>query len=123
MSNSCIRIEADEKQINKCKELLQLQSERVNTMANMLSLAGNTARFNILYLLHEENRLCVCDLSDILGISISAVSQHLRKLKDRDLINSVKEGQTIFYSIDKLKTELLVPFFTLLQKELKEELV
>lgn len=123
MSDSCIRIEADIEQINKCKLLLEEQSQKIESMTSVLNLVGNTVRFNILYLLQQEGRLCVCDLSDILGISISAVSQHLRKLKDRQIIYSVKEGQTIYYSNNEAKTDLLDSFFSLLTDEPKAELV
>ena len=123
MSDSCIRIEADIEQINKCKSLLEEQSQKIESMTSVLNLVGNTVRFNILYLLQQEGRLCVCDLSDILGISISAVSQHLRKLKDRQIIYSVKEGQTIYYSNNEAKTDLLDSFFSLLTDETKAELV
>lgn len=123
MSDSCIRIEADIEQINKCKQLLEEQSQKIESMTNVLNLVGNTVRFNILYLLQQEGRLCVCDLSDILGISISAVSQHLRKLKDRQIIYSVKEGQTIYYSNNEAKSHLLDSFFSLLTDETKAELV
>lgn len=123
MSNSCIRIEADIEQIDKCKRLLKEQSQKIESINSVLNLAGNTVRFNILYLLQQEGRLCVCDLSDILGISISAVSQHLRKLKDRQIIYSVKEGQTIYYSNNEVKTDLLDSFFSLLTDETKAELV
>ena len=123
MSNSCIRIEADIEQINKCKLLLEEQSQKIESMTSVLNLVGNTVRFNLLYLLQQEGRLCVCDLSDILGISISAVSQHLRKLKDRQIIYSVKEGQTIYYSNNEAKSHLLDSFFSLLTDETKAELV
>ena len=123
MSDSCIRIEADIEQINKCKLLLEEQSQKIESMTSVLNLVGNTVRFNILYLLQQEGRLCVCDLSDILGISISAVSQHLRKLKDRQIIYSVKEGQTIYYSNNEAKTDLLDSFFSLLTDEPKADLV
>ncbi|WP_425291189.1 ArsR family transcriptional regulator [Spirosoma linguale] len=46
----------------------------------MLNLAGNENRLKLIYLLKEEADLCVCDLSDILGMTIPAASQHLRKL-------------------------------------------
>lgn len=123
MSDSCIRIEADIDQINKCKTLLREQGQKIDSLTSVLSLAGSTVRFNILFLLKREGRLCVCDLSDILGVSISAVSQHLRKLRDRQIIYSVKEGQTIYYSNNDAKTELLESFFTLLTDESITELV
>ncbi len=119
MSNSCIRLEADVVQINRCQKLLEDKSGTIDSMTTVLNLAGNTVRFNILFLLKHEERLCVCDLSDILGISISAVSQHLRKLKDRQLIYSVKQGQTIFYSNNESHTEMLNAFFDLLTDEPK----
>ena len=44
-------------------------------------------------------------------MNISAISQHLRKLKDRDLIYSRKEAQIIFYAITTDKLSILNPFF------------
>lgn len=58
----------------------------------------------------------MCDISDILGMTISAISQHLRKLKDRKLIQSVKEAQTIFYSLTKEYEKMLKPFFKILDE-------
>jgi DNA-binding transcriptional ArsR family regulator len=79
-------------------------------------LAGNNVRLKILFLLYEEKRLCVCDISDILGMTISAVSQHLRKLKDRKLIKTEREAQTIFHSLTKEYKKMLEPFFILLDE-------
>ena len=120
MANSCIRLEADTEQINRCKKLLTDQSGTIDSITSVLNLAGNTVRFNILFLLQIERRLCVCDLSDILGISISAVSQHLRKLKDRQLIFSEKKGQTIFYSNNEPQIQMLNTFFDMITDEPKK---
>jgi DNA-binding transcriptional ArsR family regulator len=43
--------------------------------------------------------MCVCDLAEVLGMTESAVSQHLRKLKDKNLVKTRRAGQTIFYSL------------------------
>ena len=45
--------------------------------------------------------LCVCDLADILQITIPAISQHMRKLKDGNALQTRRSGQTIFYSLKK----------------------
>ena len=74
-------------------------------------MAGNEVRLKILYLLEEEKELCPCDLSDILGMSIPAISQHLRKLRDSNVIESRKDGQTIYYSIKADHMKILKPFF------------
>ena len=118
----CIRLEADAKQIMNCREVVQELDNSFDELSNNLSLAGNPVRLKILYLLNQEDRLCVCDLSDILEMNVSAISQHLRKLKDRKIIYSQKEAQTIFYTIKKDKLSLLIPFFKILDSsEVLEE--
>ncbi|MCB9360937.1 MAG: winged helix-turn-helix transcriptional regulator [Flavobacteriales bacterium] len=115
-NNSCIRQQADIEQINRCKDTVSELNESFDYLANGLSLVGNSARLKILYLLFEEKKLCVCDLSDILGMNISAISQHLRKMKDRNLLETDREAQTIFYSLTTEYKELLNPFFEILDK-------
>ncbi|MAG86171.1 MULTISPECIES: ArsR/SmtB family transcription factor [Flavobacteriaceae] len=115
-NNSCIRQQADLEQINRCKDTVSELNESFDYLANGLSLVGNSVRLKILYLLFEEDRLCVCDLSDILGMNISAISQHLRKMKDRNLLETDREAQTIYYSLTAEYEKLLNPFFAILDK-------
>ena len=115
-NNTCIRQQADIGQINRCKETVSELNNSINYLANGLSLVGNSVRLKILYLLFVEKRLCVCDLSDILGMNISAISQHLRKMKDRNLLVTDREAQTIFYSLTAEYSTLLNPFFEILDK-------
>jgi hypothetical protein len=96
---NCIRVLADEVQIYNCKQQLKDAQNSFANLAQVLDLAGNEVRLKILYLLKHENELCPCDISDILEMSLPAVSQHLRKLKDANLIQFRKVGQTIFYSL------------------------
>jgi len=114
-NNVCIRIDADPEQINSCKAKVNELNGSFDLLSTALSLAGNNARLKILFLINQENRLCVCDLSDILEMNISAISQHLRKLKDRNLIWSKKEGKTIYYSLSEEYKEILNPLFALLE--------
>ena len=115
-NNSCIRQQADIKQINRCKNRVSELNGSFDYLSNGLELVGNNVRLKILFLLYEEKRLCVCDISDILGMTISAVSQHLRKLKDRKLIETEREAQTIFYSLTKEYEKMLKPFFKILDE-------
>ena len=115
-NNSCIRQQADIEQINRCKDTVSELNESFDYLANGLSLVGNSVRLKILYLLFEEKRLCVCDLSDILEMNISAISQHLRKMKDRNLLETDREAQTIFYSLTDEYKKMLNPFFEILDK-------
>jgi len=97
--NTCIRVYADQVQIDRCKKKVAELDQEIEHYAEILKLIGNAVRMKILYLLAEENELCVCDLSDILGMQIPAISQHLRKLKDKSIVQTKKVGQTIYYSI------------------------
>ncbi|MBB6325398.1 MULTISPECIES: ArsR/SmtB family transcription factor [Cyclobacteriaceae] len=98
--NTCIRVFADSDQINRCREDLKSKEEGFLELADVLNLAGNAVRLKILYLLKQENELCPCDLSDILGMTVPAISQHLKKLKDAGIVTTKKSGQTIFYSVE-----------------------
>jgi DNA-binding transcriptional ArsR family regulator len=44
-------------------------------------------------------------------MNVSAISQNLRKMKDRNLLETDREAQTIFYSLTKEYEEMLHPFF------------
>lgn len=123
-NNTCIRVYADQAQINECREKVKLNSSSLAQLGKVLDLAGNEVRLKILYLLEEEDKLCPCDMSDILGMSIPAVSQHLRKLKDGNVIEATRSGQTIFYSLKEEHLKILKPFFKYInQQNLKKEAV
>ncbi|RYY47381.1 MAG: ArsR family transcriptional regulator [Chitinophagaceae bacterium] len=109
--NTCIRLFADQEQIKACKGKLKTAQKSFASLSNILALAGNEARLKIVYLLEEERELCPCDLADILGMTIPAVSQHLRKLKDGNIVETRKEGQTIYYSLTQENLKTLKPFF------------
>ena len=110
-NNTCIRLLADHEQIKNCKNKLRTAQKSFAGLSNILALAGNEARLKIIYLLEEEKELCPCDLADILGMSIPAVSQHLRKLKDGNIVETRKEGQTIYYTLTQENLKILKPFF------------
>jgi len=89
---NCIRGCANVNLINRGIEEVNNLTSQIELTAKILNLIGNETRLKILLLIKKEKKVCVCDLSDILGISISAVSQQLRKLKDTHLLKSEKEG-------------------------------
>lgn len=107
----CIREVADLRQINRCIESLNEVKGSVDRLVDILKLAANDVRLKILYLLSKEEQLCPCDLGDILDMSIPAVSQHLRKLKDGGLVETERNGQVIYYSLNPLFNEILAPNF------------
>jgi len=115
-STDCIRACADLKQIHTGKTLLEKNAQGLRDVSQILNLAGNEVRLKILYLLEVEKELCVCDLTDILEMNVSAISQHLRKLKDGGIVKSRKDGQTIFYSLDPKVNAILKSIFVIVEK-------
>lgn len=114
--NGCVRVFADKQQIERCKKFANEVSPSVKLLSKALNLAGNEVRLNILNLLYHEGRLCVCDLSDVLDMKSPAISQHLRKMKDGDIIQFEKEGQTIYYSLCPEYHDLFESFFEMIAK-------
>lgn len=108
---SCIRDVADLNQINRCIDSLNKVESSILKLSDILKLAGNDVRLKILFLLNTEDDLCPCDLSDILDMTVPAVSQHLRKLKDAGILQPRREGKLIFYSLQKPYNEILKPLF------------
>tara|TARA_B000000441_G_C21576818_1_gene251918 strand:+ start:244 stop:408 length:165 start_codon:yes stop_codon:yes gene_type:complete len=45
-------------------------------------------------------------------MSVPAISQHIRKIKDAVFISSRRDGQTLYYSLMKDKTAVLDAVFT-----------
>ena len=68
-------------------------------LADLLAAVGSVVRLRIVYLLAIHREMCVCDLAEVLGLTMSATSQHLRRLKDQQLVQTRREAQTIYYSL------------------------
>ncbi len=109
--NNCIRLFADLGQINNCKDKLKSAQKSFYQLSKILALVGNEVRLKIVYLLEEEKELCPCDLADILDMSIPAISQHLRKLKDGNILQTRRNGQTIYYFLKDEHLEIIKPLF------------
>lgn len=122
MSNTCIRVLADPVQIKECKETLSRLEEQLDLSTKIFNLTGNAARLKILFLLHKEDEMCPCDLSDVLEISVGGVSQHLRKLRDGGLVKDKKVGQTVFYSLVEANLEIIKPVLESLSIQNQKEL-
>ena len=94
----CIGPTATAAEIDHWKDEV-LFSPQLDELAEFLNLVGNSTRLKIVFLLTEFKELCVCDLAQILDVTVPAVSQQLAKLKAFGLLKSRRESQTIFYSI------------------------
>ena len=66
--------------------------------ATFFKVMGDGTRFKILWSL-DRHEMCVCDLAAALGMSKSAVSHQLRRLRENKLVTARREGKMVFYTI------------------------
>ena len=70
--------------------------------AELCKALANEHRQALLHAIGNGEK-CVSDLAAEIGISVHNVSQHLRVLKERRLVESRKEGQTVYYRVTNMK--------------------
>lgn len=80
---------------------------------------GHTSRLLIMELLHDGEKN-VSLIAEGIDASISTTSQHLRLLKDNDVVSARRDGQTIYYSLKH--PELLIAC-RLIRKVLLEDMI
>ncbi|GAB4250529.1 MAG: hypothetical protein Kow0027_13940 [Saprospiraceae bacterium] len=110
-NNTCIRTCRDEAQIYRCQQELAEMGSELERFAETLKLTGNAVRMKILLMLAKEQRLCVCDMAEILKMTVPAVSQHLKKLREGGLVHPEPDGVTIYYQLSETARPLLHALF------------
>jgi DNA-binding transcriptional ArsR family regulator len=81
---------------------------RAGEVADMLKALGNRARLMVLCKLVETGEMRVGDLAEAIGLSQSALSQHLAKMRDEGLVAFRREGQVLHYRIADPRCEALL---------------
>lgn len=86
------------------EELLKIVNEtmpeetELYDLAELFKVFGDSTRIRILFVLFEAE-VCVCDLAKVLNMTQSAISHQLRILKQNKLVNSRRDGKSVFYSL------------------------
>ena len=93
---TCIRVNVDVEKLETLRKDA-FSNDHVVALSAFMSATGNETRLRILYVLWRSGELCVCDLSDIIGITQPAVSRHLKILREKALVESRRDAQTIYY--------------------------
>ena len=87
-------------------------------VAALLKAMANGRRLMVLCKLVERGEMTVGDLADEVGLSSSALSQHLAKLRDEGIVTFRRDSQTLWYRIADPRTEaLLAALYELFCKE------
>ena len=86
----CESIEIHEDLLKIVNETMPDENELYD-LAELFKVFGDSTRIRILYVL--------CDLSQSLNMTQSAISHKLRILKQKKLVKNRREGKSIFYSL------------------------
>jgi len=76
----------------------EYMKERLEKAARCLKVLAHPTRLMIIHLLGEGER-SVQDLEKALGVSQSSISQHLNLLKDKEILESRRAAQQVFYRL------------------------
>lgn len=103
----CEPPDTDRERIKRWKKTMEFTPD-LDERAAILDVVAQPTRLRLFYLLDQLEEVCVCDLGEILGVSQSAVSQHLAKFKAYGLVTARRDNQTLFYRLsDRAEVKLL----------------
>lgn len=89
-------------------EQLLIAGRQAHAVAGLLKSMANECRLLILCHLAISGELSVGQLVERVGLGQSALSQHLAKLREQQLVATRKEAQSVFYRLCDPKVERLL---------------
>lgn len=92
-----------------------------NEMANLFKALSHPARVAIIeYLLSVDT--CICgDIVEVLPLAQPTVSQHLKELKNANIIKGSIDGTAICYCINPDTIEIIEKYFGSINQQLKNK--
>lgn len=79
----------------------RLGLEKLVRASEMLKVAAHPQRLAILDLLGSKRRLCVSEITDLLGLEQAIISQHLTLMRDKGLLGVSREGKYSYYHLEQ----------------------
>lgn len=94
---------SDEAKVRRLREM----APQASGLGTLFKALGDETRAKIMFCLSREE-LCVCDVANIMNMSVQAVSHHLRLLRALRLVKYRREGKLAFYSLDDAHVRQLI---------------
>ncbi|CAM3385467.1 ArsR/SmtB family transcription factor [Nosocomiicoccus ampullae] len=100
MSNkdTCDVYSYDEDKVNQIQS--ELENEDIKSVAKLFKAIAEENRAKITFALLNADELCVCDIANVIGVTVANASHHLRTLHNAGIVKFRKEGKLAFYSLD-----------------------
>jgi ArsR family transcriptional regulator, arsenate/arsenite/antimonite-responsive transcriptional repressor len=76
-----------------------LSADEAEATATLFRALADPARVRLVNILATEGTVCVCELTEPLGLSQPTVSHHLKKLTDAGLVEREQRGRWAYFSI------------------------
>ena len=93
----CVSPDRSPDELVALRQSLAARAKPLRRLADHYSLLAGETRLKIITLLAGNGELCVCDLASVLEMTPAAVSQHLSRLRSGRLVQSRRDGMTIYY--------------------------
>ena len=77
-----------------------MSGHNLKEMEKIIKALADKNRLRIIYLLNGKRDICVCEITDIIGLSQPTISSHLRLLENAGLVESNKDGLWVNYNIN-----------------------
>ena len=94
-----VRRKQNKKLAAKASADLAALTKQAAAAARMLKLIGNESRLIVLCFLMTRGEMKVGELVEAVGLSQSALSQHLGRLRSDGLVSYRRQSQTLYYRI------------------------
>ncbi|WP_449540282.1 ArsR/SmtB family transcription factor [Ferdinandcohnia sp. Marseille-Q9671] len=104
----------DEEKVNRIQG--ELEAVEFQEVAQLFKAIADENRAKITYALCQDEELCVCDIANIIGITVANTSHHLRTLHKQGIVTYRKEGKLVFYSLDNEHVRLLLSVALIMQE-------
>jgi len=80
-----------------------LSQDEAETMATRLKALSDPARLRLISLIASNGEMCVCDLTEPLGLSQPTVSHHLKVLSNAGLVHREKRGKWAHFTVNEVE--------------------
>ncbi len=96
-----------DKEIAASKKEMEKRAKEMEQQREFYHMLSDVTRLKVLSLLGQHEELCPTDLSQVLNISMSAISHQLRLLEMVGLTSRKKQGKTICYTLTEAGRDMV----------------
>lgn len=98
-----------------------MQRQELKQLTKIIKALSDENRIRITCLLKYKRDLCVCEITEIIGLAQPTISSHLKLLENAGLIESYKNGLWVNYNINSSLNSLSTEFIEMIYKTLKND--